>query len=247
MQKHSKILLTSGCSFTFEEWNWPSFVSKEIGYDLVNVGMGSSGNGLISKKVIYNVTNLLQTYRPEDIMVGVMWSGFDRHEFYIDNPVDFPSETSARNPDEVVPSQRNWFMVNGHWQNPYAKLWYENLHTTTGAMVTTLENILRTQWFLDKHSIKYFMTTYMDLFSFNSSDHIMNKPDIKYLYDLVDFKKFLPVRGCHEWVKEHYQFQGGFNQPDKFGNLGIHPTEFGHQKFTNEIILPYLKSNFQNL
>ena len=48
-----KVLIASGCSFTFENWNWPGHLSGNLGLEIINVGMGSQGNGLISRKLIY--------------------------------------------------------------------------------------------------------------------------------------------------------------------------------------------------
>lgn len=81
------------------------------------------------------------------------------------------------------------------------------------------------------------MSTYMDIFKDESTN---NHPDVKYLYDMIDFSKFLPVNGCFEWVKENYPKE--FRVVDENGNiLDFHPTEKGHEKFTDEVIIPYLK------
>ena len=71
-----KKVIVSGCSFTFEDWNWPKFLRKHLNVskqNLINVGMASQGNGLISKKLIYVVNKELETTKPEDILVGVMF------------------------------------------------------------------------------------------------------------------------------------------------------------------------------
>jgi hypothetical protein len=93
--------------------------------------------------------------------------------------------------------------------------------------------------FLEKNGLDYFMSTYIDIFN---NPEILKNPEINYLYNMIDFSKFLPIRGCHEWVKENYGGNGGFNDPDKNGYIGIHPTSFGHEKFVNEVILPHIKS-----
>jgi hypothetical protein len=237
-----KTLLASGCSFTFEPWNWPTFVTQEMGWDLLNVGMASSGNGLISRKIIYNVNQLLKTHSSDDIVVGVMWSGFDRHEFHIDDPIHIQNINGwVENPTSIINGRKNWVITNIHWKNHHAKMWYEHLHTNVGAMIITLEHILRTQWFLEKHNIKYFMTSYLNIFNYMGANNIISDPEVKYLYDMIDFNKFLPIDGCHEWVKKYYEFSGGFNLPDKNGVVGIHPTEFGHKKFAEQVIVPYIK------
>ena len=65
--------------------------------------------------------------------------------------------------------------------------------------------------------------------------------EISYLYNMVDWEKFLPVEGCLEWVQDNYN-QEGFGPPVN-GFHDSHPTRFGHEKFTEEIILPYLEQN----
>ena len=248
-----KILIAGGCSFTFEDWNWPGHLSKILDTSLVNNGMGSQGNALISRKLIYSVTESLKQYKPEEIIVGIMWSGIDRHEFYdtkrkqatywgwknVEN-----LDPRVKNPTEVVPGRKNWYILNYHWTNKESINFYGNFHNHISSMIYTLEHILLTQMFLEKNNIDYFMSTYMDIFS---NDEIMNNPEIKYLFNLIDFSKFLPVKGCHEWVKDNYEDSGGFNNPDENGYVGIHPTSFGHEKFTNEVIIPFLNNNYKQL
>lgn len=241
--ENKKILLASGCSFTFEPWNWPTFVANGMDYNLLNVGMGSTGNGLISKKVIYNVDNLLKSYNPEDIVVGVMWSGIDRNDFYIDKPVKSDTHCGwSENPTRVVDGFNNWEIVNIHWTTEKSLSWYKNFHTEIGSIIQTIQNILMVQWYLERKNVKYFMSTYMNIFHLKNMDNLLTNPDISYLYKMIDFTKFLPVSGCHEWVKENY-IEEGFNKPDSRGVVGMHPTEFGHKKFAEEIIIPYINNN----
>ena len=248
-----KTLVVSGCSFTFEPWNWPTFVSEHIDYKLINIGMGSTGNGLISKKVIYKVNELLKTHKPEYIIVGVMWSGIDRTEFFYDhrfyNEKIKNDEGWLENPTSVcgfgtLKPRKNWVIGNIHWDEEKSKVWYEHLHTDVGATITTIENILRTQWYLEKCGVKYFMSTYMDIFNSENMKvlDIMRNVDVKYLYEMIDFDKFLPVSGCHEWVKDHYP-EKGYNSPTKDGYVGIHPTKFGHKMFAEEVIIPFIDQN----
>lgn len=240
---NKKTLIVSGCSFTFETWNWPTFVCNELDYDLINVGMASQGNGLIAKKTIYQVDKLLKTNKVENIIVGIMWSGIDRHEFYTDNPKTILNINNwIENPTNVIDGKKNWIITNYHWNIPHAKIWYENLHTSIGAMIITIQNILMVQWYLERVGVKYFMSTYLDIFHGNGANNLINNPEIKYMYDMIDFNKFLPVNGCHEWVKENCD-ASGFNEPDINGYIGIHPTKFGHEMFSKKVIIPYIKNN----
>ena len=230
-----KTLIASGCSFTFEPWNWPTFVAEEMDMDLINVGMGSMGNGLISKRLIYRVTEELKTKRPEDIVVGVMWSGIDRNDFYIDGSDHENIDGWIENPTSVA-ENRNWLITNIHWKTRPSKLWYENFHTDIGSIIQTVQNILFTQWFLERNNIKYFMSTYLDIFA-QYQENFLKEKDIDYLFKQIDFEKFLPIEGCREWIANHYPTTG-------YGNVQVelHPNSFGHQKFANEVVVPFIKT-----
>lgn len=240
--QNKKTLLASGCSFTFEKWNWPTFVAESLDYDLLNVGMASTGNGLIGKKVIYNVENLLKTHDPENILVGVMWSGIDRNDFFVEDPKAVkPFCGWITNPNAVVKGHNNWEITNIHWNTEKSLLWYKYFHTDVGSIIQTLQNILSVQWYLERKKVKYFMSTFMDIFSRVRVHDLLNHPDVKYLYEMVDFTKFLPVAGCYEWVRDNY-FEQGFNYPGNDLNKILHPTEFGHKKFTHQIIVPFVQT-----
>lgn len=162
-----KTLVASGCSFTFEPWNWPTFLSNELNMDLINVGMASQGNGLISKKAIYIVDSLLNDGKnPEDILVGIMWSGPDRHEFYTSDTSRLTNiDNWVENPTSVIPHPdnlyRNWIITNCHWSVNNSQLYYKYFHHNVSAMIQTLQNILLTQLYLEKKRCKIF---YVNLF-----------------------------------------------------------------------------------
>jgi hypothetical protein len=232
-----KTLVASGCSFTFEPWNWPTFVAEEMNYDLINVGMGSQGNGLISKKLIYKVTQELKTKRPEDIIVGVMWSGIDRNEFYVENQ-DYPNiDGWIENPTSVVEGNRNWLITNIHWKTKQSNMWYEYFHTDIGTILQTIQNILFTQWFLERNGIKYFMTTYLDIFN-QYVDNMLLHPEVEYMFKQIDFSKFIPIDGCREWIVGNYPTEGFTDV-----TVELHPNEFGHQRFSEEVVVPFIKTN----
>jgi hypothetical protein len=245
-----KVLVASGCSFTFEDWNWPTFVAEELDYDLINVGMASQGNGLISKKAIYQVNKLLKTKDPEDILVGIMWSGIDRDEFYVRNYPYVKGKGSPgnvdgwiENPTNILEGEehRNWLITNISWKIPMATLWYKHFHTDIGALIQTLENVLRTQWYLEKYNIKYFMTTFLNIFENEWVKNYMEHPEVSYLYDMVNKDTFLDVDGCYEWVKNNCDLSRAFPDGKPDDRMGIHPTEYGHRKFTEHVIIPHIK------
>lgn len=238
-----KTFIASGCSFTFEPWNWPTFVAQEFDMHLINVGMASQGNGLIAKKAIYKVQELLnQGYKNENIIVGIMWSGIDRYEIYDEKSKPLNNTDGwIENPTSITGNadDRNWVILNYGWKTDKARQWYGNLHSHIGAVIHTFEQILLTQWFLERNNINYFMTTFMDIFGKIPKDTMLN-PDVKYLFDMIDFTKFLPVDGENEWLIEHYPVVG---VPIKDG---IHPYEFGHKMFAKEVISPIVNTFFDD-
>jgi hypothetical protein len=234
----NKILLTGGCSFTSPPWSWPSHVAKNINYRLINEGQGGSGNGLIKKKILYRLTELLKTVDKKDILVGVMWSGFTRHEIFTQYPID-PKNVSKPESDIIKyiddkNSSGKWVIINQGWGDTYAKNFYLHFDLLAG-VIQTLENILALQNFLDFHKINYFMTTFT---SETLPQDLINHPEAKWLHNQINFDKFLPVLGEYEWcagVTTTEQLTTEWPMRWK------HPTMLEHQDFSDNVIIPYLK------
>lgn len=237
-----KRLVVSGCSFTFENWNWPTYTAQSLSTELTNVGMGSQGNGIIARKLIFALKQLLKTENPENIIVGVMWSGVDRHDEYISVKGHHTAPNMSKwrnvngfmeNPTSITAHdyRKNWVIMNPHWEDEYSTTWYRTFHSYVGSWVKTLESILLVQYFCKEKGIEYFMTTYMDIFK----DFDKNDLDLSYLYEEIDFEKFIPISGCYEWVKQNCGKEG---LPEGYG---IHPTPYGHQKFNEDVIIPFLR------
>ena len=229
------LLITSGCSFTDCDYvdKWPVHLAKHLNVPLSNSGLESQGNGLISRKIIHQVTKALETIPAENLLVGVMWSGPDRHEFYLPG-VAFQSDVDIckENPTRISKETNNcWIILNHHWENDYVKKYYGTFHDDIGSLIYTYEHILRVQWFLKLHKIKYFMTTYTNsIFPLKKSVSIHS--DTRDLYNQIDFDYFLPIDGQYEWAQ---QSDLPFGTVDTF-----HPTVAHNKKFTNEIIIPFL-------
>lgn len=232
-----KVLITGGCSFSecISPWidTWAKHLAVQLNdYQHISTGFGSQGNGLISRRIIYQLTETLKHVPAEDILVGIMWSGPDRHDFYYHDMPELVQQHTMGNPVKFIPeSNNNWVILNHNFNLDIAKLYYTNLHNHVGALIYTYEHILRTQWFLKLNNIKYFMTSYTgQVFPKEFIDHI----DVKHLYDQIDFNHFLPVIGEYEWVLEHSKYS--------FPNEGDpHPGSNQHYEFTQQVILPFLK------
>jgi hypothetical protein len=85
------------------------------------------------------------------------------------------------------------------------------------------------------------MTTYMNIFDTIKEDILFN-PEVEYIHKMINFDNFLPVDGCYEWVKNNCK-ERGFNSVDLNGGIDIHhPNDYGHEMFTKDIIVPFLKN-----
>ena len=228
----NKVLITGGCSFseTISDHidTWPRHLARAMpDYQHVSKGMGSQGNGLISRSIIHACTE----HTNKDLLVGIVWSSPLRHDFYLaDCNIGTNKDGWMENPTGFI-QHKNWVILNHNWSNEYAKTYYGMFHDNIGASINTLEHILRTQWYLKQNNIKYFMSTYTADVLYNVNAHV----DTKHLYDLIDFDKFLPVDGIYEWVKDNIG-KSGF--PIAGDN---HPSSDAHKQFTDSVILPFIE------
>lgn len=236
-----KLLITSGCSFSQvpnSDVTWPVHLEKYLGCQAIHCGRGAAGNGIISRSVIYEVSKALKTYKAEDLLVGIMWSGYDRHEFFLsEEPVDYEKIIMGnpyyQNPQWVTsPSNSHYYITNTHWRDKLSKTYYREFYDNKGSQIETLEHVLRVQWFLKSLNIRYFMTKY----SYDSINihNIMGNEDLTYLYDLIDNEHFLPLDNMDAWAQ-----QSGIayaRPPDP------HPSTEHHIEFVNTFIVPHLKA-----
>jgi hypothetical protein len=235
----TKILIASGCSYTEGPYNWPSPLASLLNCELKNYGESSVGNGRISRSVIYGVSEALKSFDNSEILVGIVWSGKTRREFYQSN-IDYStiSHVNVSNPHGFINSENNWVTVNHHWNDFYSKEFYKYFHDDVESDILTLEHILRTQWFLEKHNIKYFMSTFapgvLPSQTNNSTQHLL---------DLIDFSKFLKVKSVMEWCIEDSGLP--LSEYDRshphLSIYAMHPTPDHSKKFAEEVILPFIR------
>lgn len=230
-----KTLITGGCSFSecisTHIDTWPRHLSRLLpNYHHISTAIGSMGNGLISRRIIAEVSRHLENTK--DILVGIMWSGPDRHEIFSNRPLFNKNEDGWMiNPvslrDDMSP---DWHIINHNWRNHVAVNYYKNHWDANLHMVYTLEHILRTQWFLKTNHISYFMSMFTDEVL---PSYRINTVETRHLYDLLDFDNFLPVNSELSWCREN---QSQFSDP-----IDHHPTTLQHKAFTEQVIMPFLQ------
>jgi|TARA_R110000782_G_scaffold54044_1_gene114488 hypothetical protein len=84
------VLITGGCSYSQinnTDTVWCKHLQESLGFRFVaHLGHGAAGNAIISRKIISKVLEVIEEgHKPEDILVGIMWSGADRQSHYSPN------------------------------------------------------------------------------------------------------------------------------------------------------------------
>lgn len=236
----TKLLITAGCSFSEPPNSWTQVLSEITGIKTLFLGHPAGSNGIISKKTIYNTVESLKTYRPHELLVGIMWSGANRSEFYSQDQVE-PYGFQFHNPLTIV-RDKNYYLLNTHWDSEYCDIHYKKFYNIVGSVIKTIEHILNVQWFLKSQNIPYFMTEYFkDVFErdytmfYNGSYiKVVDHPDVKYLYDLIDFSHWIDAEDCQTWVTKYSNLP--FPKPND-----VHPSYEQHKIYTEQVIIPFLK------
>jgi hypothetical protein len=159
-----------------------------------------------------------------------MWSGPDRHDFYSEESIGTTQDGWMENPTSVV-RDKLWTILNYQWTSPHSKVYYEMFFDRVGHHIYTLEHILRTQWFLKLHNVRYFMSTYTGI---TLPDFLRDHDETKHLYEQLDFENFLPIIGEYEWCRD----ASGLPFPDPNDK---HPGTAQHKAFAEKVILPFLE------
>jgi hypothetical protein len=255
----SKLLITSGCSFSecvsTHSITWPKHLFKNLqNYEYtehISGAMGSQGNGLISRGIIYNVSEALKKYNSNDILVGVMWSNSNRLDYRTSDPnllswgknnVDGWIE----NPTSFVKNgEKRWVILNHGWTSTEATTYYKYFYDFIGSAIYSLEHILRTQYYLKSKGVKYFFTNFVDnnIIDYTSSDTELFQDELNYLYDEIDQSQYLPVTSEHRWIYENSTTKEQFINDHLYNNrlsVWIHPSSQQHEEFTNQVIIPWL-------
>lgn len=237
------ILITSGCSFsTCDDPNhvktWPLQLEEKLNINHYGLGVRSQDNGMISRRVIHFVNDFLTFMNPENMLVGIMWSGIDRNSFYCDNIEDYKHNfVMCENIKQLRIAKNDpgaWLLTNAHWDSYYNQTHYKLFSNDKWNTIQTLEHILRTQWFLKQHKVNYFMMS-MSSYLFETFETYKDDPNINYLLDMLDYSCFVETTGCQDWC---INTGLNFRRDDDY-----HPTTPMHELYTKDVIIPYLKQN----
>jgi hypothetical protein len=242
--ENPKVLVTAGCSFSQvnnRDVTWPIPLNNYLKPEKVlYLGQGAAGNGIISRKVIYHVTELLKTYKPEEILVGIMWSGKNRMEVYSRNAI--PHEQLNHSDDYCNPvklaKDNNFYILNNHWSDESTLTYFKHFYDEAYATILTLEHMLRVQWFLKGNNIKFFMTQFhpdcLPLSNHPYDVEVMANPDVSHLFKLLDLNYWLPISNMWQYATDSgVPFA---RPPDP------HPSTEHHQLLVSKVVVPWLKN-----
>jgi len=240
------MFISGGCSGsfthpTYSHRSWPVPVAQLLGCEHQDVALPWQGNGMISRRVMYAVELTLKSMPAQDIIVGIFWTDINRHEFYNDGHVkDCSDQVHWENPTSIntygtslLQRDKNWVLLHPQYTKDYSKTYYRMYHSFIGSQIETCEHVLRTQWYLDKNKIKYFMGTYThDTFNKNFVDH----PEVSWIYNQISQHTFIPMVGMLEWGKEQTDPNLKFNADDLY-----HLNTPQSKALTDQVIWPFLK------
>lgn len=239
-----RYLITSGDSFSeCENWyreknpenrTWPVHLAERWQLQHFSEGLGSQGNGLISRRAMYRIQQTLDICDASEILVGIMWTGRDRFDFYFSDPPVFNKNVDnwMRNPVKILEeSVGGWLILNPHWSHEYNAPWYRHYYNETAGQIYTLEHIVNLQNYLKLKNIKYFMT---DSFGATIDTIGMQNPDCKWLHRQIDKGPWLPIANQWQWIQD--------NCPNTEGN-NFHPRSWQHEKFVTDMLIPWLENH----
>lgn len=240
-----KVLLTSGCSFTEcygwddnhnpDNRTWPIWLREKLtDRTHYSEGFGGQGNNLIAQRTQYRIEQLLKTHQPNDILVGIMWSGSDRWECYKTEDHDFPRVLGElHNPIKFIEPVPNittgsWIMMHPQYIHEHNDLFYKKFYDPVWMQIMTLQSIIHTQRYLREKGINYFMSQ-----AFNTCLDRGRRNDVNtsWLWDQIDFDTWLPVDSMKEWCDQNCPIPNVNN---------FHPRSEQCEQFVNQVVVPWL-------
>jgi|TARA_B100001094_G_scaffold277946_1_gene287093 hypothetical protein len=256
-----KYIITSGCSYSDVSMGaWPKHIDEFFPNVIVkNYGSCARGNDYISRTIISSVQKLLDDgVKPNNIFVLGCWSGLQRRDILINKESvkqHFSLSHHTKKQNELGFTNK---LPIGEWEG-FNEEWWKLISEEQGIIIS-LENILRTEWFLRDKKINYKFFSFVNIFvdshyfeewnpkyNTESNTKIIEKyPNTKYLWDMIDWDKWWFWKnygGVGNWILENVK--GGYDKDEIGGMLGHnHPTEKGHKEFAEKIVSIFINDTY---
>jgi hypothetical protein len=229
---------------------WPHKLAKKLGVECINNAHAGASNDRIVRSTINDVTELLNTKKPEEIFAIIGWSSPERKDFYY---------KADKNNSEY------WFCVYPaefrHWNddnkdlNDFFKLYINRFWNKEEYLSRHCLNVLSLHHFLKSKNIKHFffdcfyedkegvidenthqlyeqpsLQNNLKAFYTNTPKKKLERLDIQHsLQEVVElYKKLYPNETFLEYIRELEK-----NKFKPFELVDYHPTEFGHDFWSN--------------
>jgi len=164
-----KFLILGGCSFTANKGSWSDNIDDND-YEIINLGIPSIGNHLISTRIISECQKLFRDgVSNKDIKVIVQWSGLYRHDLVVPKNFDSSrpvSEIECPNQIQEIQLSTNTLSVDSGRRHLGVWPAFFKMMSDEQIFIMNFENILRTQWYFKMNRIEYFMFNGWDIFTF---------------------------------------------------------------------------------
>lgn len=238
-----KVLVTSGDSFSNCLWDlhgdiynrtWPIWLKDHWpGIEHWSEGLGGQGNQLIAHRLQYRVEQVLKVYRPQDIVVGVMWTGRDRWEIFRRQTMHVPAVNGEEgHPVKFISNaDGQWIMFHPQYLHHLNEMFYRQLYDSIWMQINTLNAVLNTQRYLREKGIRYFMSTSFDACF---DQNLRHDPNVEWLWDQIDFTTWLPVTSMQDWCKENCPIPGVNN---------FHPRSEQCEQFVAQVLWPFVQTH----
>lgn len=217
-----KIITHGHCSARYKWPTWPDFLhlyEQEQTVSMkqyINLGKPGISNENIARDIVKSVLKF------KDIShVYVMWGAPHRHDSMIDSK------------QEIENTKETWSMWDPdfEWTVTYNKNSH-NKQTIKIDSLKTLESILYTQLFLNKHNIDYTMMIY----DTRTLPLIQTKPymEISKQLDWTKFKLYKDIYGLRDFAEDLYPEH--FHEKNNTSDTHLHPLPYAHYKWVKDIM-----------
>jgi hypothetical protein len=241
-----KNLFVNGCSFTNDEngmYTWATSLKQTYpNLNYHNMGRCGAGNHYICNSTIQFLEDL--NVNPEETLVIIMWSGPGRVD--VDTSGEWWYHLYEEYPHGKNLNDQHYYLFSSgiNWAlNPTAKKifdWLYKLSDPHTLCLDSLMNFMSLENYLKVHGYQYRFTSFVNYW--NPAVETSKSRD----YSIPYFCSKHPIYQNYKmtnwfFVNEHRDCLAEFSMDiDELDHTG-HPTEIGHRKFTEQIVLPMLK------
>jgi len=200
--------------------------------DIVNLGIPGAGNSHISKSIILHIER--NQLDPKETLVIPMWSGIARIDWIADRVLSnfkdtYPFTYNYDQHNELIVGGSWWHRENNKTHIIKTLIEYSKYQTTHSLALDSWLSMTSLINYLDAKEFKHYHTSILN--------HGFDQEEkwIDYDKELAELNLSLDKTNWISPCIGNYCKELGMLQDDNF-----HPTMQGHEKWTREVLIPYL-------